>query len=100
NENVTFRVPLRILRHINQRIDLGKEFFENTECLQPSEPNRRLPRSQQQLLQLAPNSLRRKIAEIYRAAKLYRFRFNPKFEARPELRRTQHTQTVFAKRVG
>src|SRR5262249_5441590 len=89
DEDITFRMPLGILWHIDKGIDLGKEFFKHTERLQPSEPNRRLARSQQQLFQLAPNSFRRQIAEIDCAAELYRFGSNAKLEARGKLRRPQ-----------
>src|SRR4029078_1397906 len=62
-------------------------------------PDRRTRRAQQKLLDLTPDPFSRQIAEIDRAAKLDRCRIGVELKTSGKLRRTQHSQTIFGKRV-
>src|ERR1043166_5667288 len=54
---------------------------------------------EQELLHLSPDSLGRKIAEIHIATQFDCFGMNVELETRRELRRAQHPQAVFSKRL-
>ena len=76
NKNVAFRMPLRILRHIDQRFDLRKQLVEGAQRLQPTQTDRRAPGAQQQFLHLSPNSFGWKIRKINCATQFHRFWMN------------------------
>src|SRR6185369_1781923 len=99
DKHVAFRSPRGILRHVDQALNLREQFFDRAEPSQPLEPDRRMRCSQQQLLHLTPPPLSRQITEIYRAAKLNRLRIDVELKTSGKLRRTQHSQTIFGKRV-
>src|SRR5688572_20230130 len=83
---VTLGMPLGILGHTDQRINLRKQLLQYAQRVQPAEPDRRLPRAQQQLLQLTPNPLSRQVRKIDPATKLNRFPRHAKLETRRKLR--------------
>src|SRR5258706_1172066 len=99
NKNVALRMPFRVLRHIDQHLDLRKQLIDGLERVQPAQSDRRLARPQQQFFHLSPNSFSGKIGKIYRAAQLDGVWVNAKLETRGKLRGPQDAQAVFRKRI-
>ena len=61
--DVAFGMPLRILRAVVERDHLGQQLFDHAQLARQREADRRALGHQQQLLELAPDSLRRQVVE-------------------------------------
>src|SRR6185312_14120579 len=99
DKNITFRVPDRILSHVDQRCYFRKQLFQRSKLSQPFQTNRWPSSSQQQLFNLAPNAFSRKVRQIDPATEFNCFRFDLEFEAGSELGGAQDSETVFSKGV-
>ena len=96
--DVAFRMPLRLLRAADERVQLGKQLFDDAEVERQREADRR-PRREQQLLDLAPDALGRQIVERNRAAERARRRSSSVRSKRAaNCTRAQHAQAVVGER--
>ena len=98
NPHVAFRVPLGILRTVDQRVQLGPEAFDDAEIAREGEADRGARRLAQQLFDFTPDAFARQIVERDGAAQIAGCRIERAVEARRELHRAQHAQAVFAER--
>src|SRR5438874_976896 len=94
NPNVTFRMPLRFLRYINQSLQLRKELIDNAEIAQPLQTDGRTLCAQEQLLDLAPDSFGGQISHIDCATKRNCLSIDIELKARGELRSAKNAQAV------
>ena len=96
--DVSFRMPLGLLRAAGERLQLREQRCDDAEIEREREADRRAWR-EQQLFELAPDALRRQIVERDAAAQL-RGRFvEREVEARRELHRAQDAQAVVGEGV-
>ena len=98
NPHVTFGMPVRFLRTSDQRLDLGKELFEDTKLQRQCQADGGAPGQEQQLLDFAPNPLRRQIVEANLLAQLLRRGLERELEPRGKLNGPQYPQAVLGKR--
>ena len=96
--DVAFRMPLGFLLASDERLQFRKQLVDDAELERQREADRRAPRAQQQLLDLAPDALRRQIVETDRSAQRLRLFVERQLEPRRELHRAQHAQAVVAER--
>ena len=95
--HVAFGVPLGLLRAAGERLQLGKQFFDNAERHREREADRG-PRRENQLLDFRPDPLGRKIVERNRAAQGVSRFIEREVEPGGELDRAQHAQAVVGER--
>src|SRR5262245_64614473 len=88
-----------VLRAIDQRMNLGPEFFGYTEVARRPQADRRPARLQQPFFDLGPDPFGGKIGKVNRSTYGDRRRINRVFEARGELHRAQNPQAVLDESV-
>ena len=94
--DVAFRVPLRLLRAVDERRQLREQAVDDTDLPCEGEADGRPRGAQEQLLHLAPDPLGRQVVEGNRAAERPRRLVDLELEARRKLDRPQHPQAVVA----
>jgi hypothetical protein len=94
--DVSFRVPLRLLRAADERLNLREQPFDDAEIQRDLPSPRRARCPQQQLLDFSPDAFRRKVVEGKAAAELARVRVEGELEPCRELHRAQDAETVVA----
>ena len=94
--HVAFGVPFGVLGSVGQRKQLRADHRELAPVPQQLEPDGRMRRLQQQLLDLAEDALGRQLAERHRRAQRRRGRVHGQLEARGQLDRAQGAQRVLA----
>ena len=97
--DVALGVPLGILGRVDQGDQLGRDRGQHPPLAEEPQPDRRAPRLEQQLLDLAEDPFRRQLAQWHRRAPARRLRIDGQLEARRELDRAQRAQRVFAERL-
>jgi hypothetical protein len=95
--DITFGMPLGFLTNADERLKFGKDLINHAEIVKPSQSDRGLLRSQEKLLELAPDPLFWKIGDVDRLADRDGLRRDIEFHSRCKLRRTQHAERVFGK---
>ena len=96
--DVSFGVPLRLLRTSDERLQLGEELVDHSELEGELEAHRRALGEEEQLLDLAPDALRREIVEWDAPADLFCVVIHLEAESGGELDPAQHAEAVVAKR--
>src|SRR2546425_1396458 len=97
NEHISFGMPFRILRHVDQSFDFRKQLLDYVKFIQPLQTDRRSLRAQEKLLHLSPDAFAGQIRQINHLAEIDRLGIDLKLKTRGELRGAQHAQTVFRK---
>ena len=94
--DVAFRMPLRLLRAVDQRRQFREQPVDHPQIPREGEAERRPVGEQEQFFQLAPDPFGRQIVERDRAADGARRLVDLEFEARRELDGPQDAQAVVA----
>ena len=94
--DVSFGVPLRLLRTADERVELGEQALDDAHLERQREAERRPARAQQQLFDLPPDPLGRQIVERDGAAERRGRRIDRQREPRRELDGAEHAQAVVA----
>ena len=98
--DVTFGMPLRLLRAPDQGRALGEELRQDAQRFGEREPDRGSPGAQQQLLDFAPDPFGGQIVERDRAAERDGALVERQVETGGELDRAQHPEAVIRERGG
>ncbi len=98
--HVALRMPLRLLRAADERLQLRKQLVDDAEVEGEREADRRSAGEEQQLLDLAPDALGRKIVEGNVSTQILRCGIHLQPEPCRELDSAEHAQAVLDERFG
>jgi hypothetical protein len=99
NPDISFRMPFRLLRTIDQSVHLRQQARRHVELACQGKACRRPLRPQQQLLEFAPDALGGQIVEWNVPADCLGGLIRPEIEPRGKLQRPQHAQRIVRKGV-
>ena len=91
-------MPGRFLRAAHQGLQVGKQLVHHAQLQARRQADRRAPGPQQQLLELPPDPLRRKVVQRDGPAQRPRGLVDAQLEAGRELHRPEHAQRIFNER--